>query len=143
MKLINLLKQSLKEYDLKKPTNIYASGGEDSNDSKESLKGKTINLIRSWHTTDKYNPEKGEMNKVTKDENLTGEIGTIDDFDETGKKDHGLSGFWLMNPSNGKKMGYVMWDDRTKEFVEGNSSWHYTYKGKSSSDQAMLDKFKK
>jgi hypothetical protein len=128
MKLINLLKQSLKEYDLKKPDNIYASGGEDNNDPKESLKGKTINLIKKFGSQE--------------EEDKKGVIGTIDDFDETGKKDPGLSGFWLLNPSNGKKMGYVMWDKKRKEFVEGNSSWHYTYKGKSSADQAMLDKFK-
>jgi hypothetical protein len=126
MKLINLLKQSLKEYDLKKPDNIYASGN-DSKDPKESLKGKTINLVRTFGS---------------KEEDMKGEIGTIDDFDENGKKDNGISGFWLMNPSNGKKMGYVMWDEKAKEFVEGGSSWSYTYKGKSSADQAMLDKFK-
>jgi hypothetical protein len=128
MKLINLLKQSLKEYDLKKPDNIYASGGEDSNDPKQSLKGKTINLIRTLGT---------------KEENLTGEIGVIDNYEDMDDRKDDVSGFWLMNPSNGKKMGYVMWDEKRKKFIEGDSTWDYNYKGKSSADQAMLDKFKK
>jgi len=138
MKLINLLKQSLKEYDLKKPDNIYASGGDDNND-KSSLKGKTINLIRTGYGTGKYNPEKGEMDREKKDVDIKGEIGDIDSYE--GEKG-GTPGFWLMNPSNNKKMEYVMWDERKKEFINGDSIFHSTYKGKSSSDQAMLDKFK-
>ena len=54
----------------------------------ENLEGKTINLVRTLHTTGKYNNETGKMDKVTQTKNMTGTIGDINSFS-------GSTGFWL------------------------------------------------
>ena len=135
MKLINIFKQTLKEYELKKPANVYADKDADPTNDTSSLKGRTINLIKTLHTTDKYNREKGEMNKVTKDEKISGKIG------DSKYEGDPLQGFQLLN-DGGKIIGYVMYDEKKDEFVEGGSTFHYVYKGQTSSDQNLLDKFK-
>jgi len=125
----------LKEYEIKKPENIYVNDEDNSDIDPSSLVGKTINLIKTWHTTDKYNPEKGEMNKVTKDEKISGIIG------DSKYEGDPLQGFQLLN-DNGKIIGYVMYDEKKDEFVEGSSIYHYVYTGASAKDTAMLNAFK-
>ena len=85
------------------------------------LKGKPISLIKTLHTVGKWNDEKREMDKITKDEDFEGVIGQIGDYDG-----YETPGFWVMD-DNGKRKGFVMYDKKTGEFVEGNSMYHYTY----------------
>jgi hypothetical protein len=100
----------------------------------ENLEGKTINLVRTLHTTGTYNNETGKMDKVTQTKNMTGTIGDINSFS-------GSTGFWLMN-DEGKKLGYVMYDPKIDKFIEGESSFYYEYEGQSSEDQELLNQFK-
>jgi hypothetical protein len=100
----------------------------------ENLEGKTINLVRTLHTTGTYNNETGKMDKVTQTKNMTGTIGDINSFS-------GSTGFWLMN-DEGKKLGYVMYDPEIDKFIEGESSFYYEYEGQSSEDQELLNQFK-
>lgn len=125
----------LKEYDLKKPENIYASDEDGSDNDSSSLVGKTINLIKTLYTTGNWNPQKKEMDKVTRDEKISGKIG-----DSKYEGDY-LPGFQLQDNS-GKIIGYVMYDKKTDKFVEGFSIYHYVYTGASAQDTAMLNSFK-
>ena len=102
------------------------------------LSGKPINLIKTLHTIGKWNDEKKEMDKITKDEKLTGVISKIGNFEE-GKYE--APGFWLMS-NNNKKLGFVMYDKKNDEFVEGNSMYYYTYTGQSEKDNRILQLFK-
>lgn len=125
----------LKEYDLKKPENIYAIDEDGSDTDSSSLVGKTINLIKTLYTIGKWNPQKREMDKVTQDEKISGKIG--DSKYEGGY----LPGFQLLDNS-GKIIGYVMYDKKTDKFVEGYTIYHYVYTGASFQDTAMLNSFK-
>jgi len=102
------------------------------------LSGKPINLIRTLHTIGKWNDEKKEMDKITRDEELTGVIDKIGDFGESGYE---VPGFWVMSNDN-KKLGFVMYDKKSDKFVEGNSMYHYTYTGQTEKDNRMLQLFK-
>jgi hypothetical protein len=102
------------------------------------LSGKPINLIKTLHTIGKWNDEKKEMDKITRDEELIGVIGKIGDFEGSGYE---VPGFWVMSNDN-KKLGFVMYDKKSDKFVEGNSMYHYTYTGQSEKDNRMLQLFK-
>ena len=99
------------------------------------LEGKPISLIKTLHTVGKWNDEKREMDKVTKDEYLEGVIGQIGDYDG-----YETPGFEVMDNS-GKRKGFVMYDKKTDEFVEGTSMYHYTYQGKTEKDNRILQSF--
>ena len=123
------IKDKMDNFDLKK----YLAEGKLLKEE-ENLEGKTINLVRTLHTTGKYNNETGKMDKVTQTKNMTGTIGDINSFS-------GSTGFWLMN-DEGKKLGYVMYDPKIDKFIEGESSFYYEYEGQSSEDQELLNQFK-
>ena len=101
------------------------------------LEGKPISLIKTLHTVGKWNDEKREMDKVTRDEEVSGIIGKIGDYEGGG---YDVPGFWVMD-DNGKRKGFVMYDKKTGEFVEGNSRYHYTYQGKTEKDNRILQLF--
>jgi len=96
------------------------------------LKGKPISLIKTLHTVGKWNDEKREMDKVTKDEDFDGIIGQIGSLEG-----YETPGFWVMD-NNGNKKGFVMYDKKTGNFVEGDSMHHYTYQGKTEKDNRIL-----
>ena len=98
------------------------------------LSGKPINLIKTLHTTGKWNDEKKEMDKITRDEEVSGIIGKIGDYEGSGYE---VPGFWVMSNDN-KKIGFVMYDKKSNNFVEGNSIYHYTYNGKTENDNRIL-----
>jgi hypothetical protein len=97
------------------------------------LEGKPITLIRTFHTVGKWSDEKGEMDKITKDEDFYGFITNIGEYDG-----YETPGFWVMD-DNGKMKGLVMYDKKTGDFVEGDSSYHYTYRGKTEKDERILE----
>jgi len=99
------------------------------------LEGKPISLIKTLHTVGKWNDEKREMDKVTRDEVFDGVIGQIGDYEG-----YETPGFWVMD-DNGKRKGFVMYDKKTGEFVEGNSMYHYIYQGKTEKDNRILQLF--
>ncbi len=99
------------------------------------LEGKHISLIKTLHTVGKWNDEKSEIDKEEKDEDFDGIIGQIGDYDG-----YETPGFWVMD-NNGKRKGFVMYDKKTGEFVEGNSIYHYTYQGKTEKDNSILQLF--
>ena len=108
----------------------------------ESLKGKLsfleekpISSIKTLHTVGKWNDEKREMDKITKDEDFEGVIGQIGDC-----RGYETPGFWVMD-DNGKEKGFVMYDEKTGEFVEGTSIFHDTYRGKTEKDNRILQLF--
>lgn len=108
----------------------------------ESLKGKLsfleekpISLIKTLHTVGKWNDEKREMDKITKDEDFEGVIEQIGDYEGSE-----TPGFWVMD-DNGKRKGFVMYDEKTGEFVEGTSIFRYTYRGKTEKDNRILQLF--
>jgi hypothetical protein len=98
MKLTNILKQVLKEYDLKKPENIYQDG--DPNSLQIKIKRSLINNFR----------------KEEKD--LEGDTFEMDNSE-------GIP--LLVIKKDGKKIANVMYDKKTNEFVEGMSSFKYVY----------------
>lgn len=106
-------------------------------DELSDLEGKPISLVKTLHTAGKWNDEKREMDKVTKDEEFDGIIGQIGDYEG-----YDTPGFWVID-SNGKKKGFVMYDKKTDKFVEGNSIYHYTYQGKTEEDNKVLELIKK
>ncbi len=99
------------------------------------LEGKPISLIKTLHTVGKWNDEKREMDKITRDEDFDGFIGKIGDYEG-----YETPGFWVMD-DNGKMKGFVMYDKKTDDFVEGNSMYHYTYQGKTEKDKRILQLF--
>jgi hypothetical protein len=96
------------------------------------LEGKPISLIKTLHTVSGWNDENREMNKTKRDEDFEGFIGKIGDYDG-----YDTPGFWVMD-NNGKKKGFVMYDKKTGNFIEGNSAYHYTYQGKTEKDKRTL-----
>ena len=49
-----------------------------------------------------------------------------------------LPGFWVKG-KDGKIKACVMYDKNKDEFVEGFSSFHYTYKGQTEKDDRILE----
>lgn len=74
------------------------------------------------------------MDKITRDEEVSGIIGKIGDYEGSGYE---VPGFWVMSNDN-KKIGFVMYDKKSNNFVEGNSIYHYTYNGKTENDNRIL-----
>jgi len=96
------------------------------------LVGKPISLIKTLHTIGKWNDEKNEMDKITKSEEFDGFIGEISEIDGIE-----VAGFGVMN-EDGSKKGFVLYDKESGEFVEGMSSYNYTYQGKTEKDDRIL-----
>lgn len=99
-------------------------------DKLNELIGKPISLIRTLHTRGKYNPETGEMNKVTEDKQIDGVIGEI-------VNEFGLKGLKVMNPQGGK-IAFLMYDKHSGSFIEGDSTFKYTYKGADETSERIL-----
>lgn len=115
--------------DFKNETNL--------NESKLSfLQGKPISLIKTRHTVGKWNKENRQMDKIKTDEDFEGIIGQIGDYEG-----YYTPGFWVMN-DNGKNKGFVLYDKKNDEFIEGDSTFYYTYKGKTEKDERLLNLFK-
>ena len=98
------------------------------------LEGKPISLIKTHHTT-RWNDEKGDLDKITSDEDVDGIIGQIGNYNG-----YETPGFWIMD-DNGKRKGFVMYDKKIDKFVEGDSIFHYTYQGKTEKDNRILQLF--
>jgi hypothetical protein len=98
-------------------------------DKLDELVGKPISLIRTKHTR-KYNPQIGDSEAVTEDQTIDGVIGKIGDFE-------GIKGLTIMNGQGGK-IAFLMYDKKSGEFVEGDSSWKYTYKGADEQSDRIL-----
>ena len=96
------------------------------------LEGKPITLIKTLHTVDKWNEKDQAMGMKTTDEEVSGFIGQIGDYEG-----YDTPGFWLVD-ERGKNKGFVMWDHNTKEFIDGDSSYKYTYQGKTDKDNRIL-----
>lgn len=96
------------------------------------LEGKPISLVRTLHTTGKWNEEKGSMDQVEREEDLDGFIGKIGEYDGENS-----AGFSVMD-NGGKRRGFVMYDEKTGGFIEGDSTYHYTYRGKTEKDERIL-----
>lgn len=96
------------------------------------LEGKPISLVRTLHTTGKWNEEKGSMDKVEREEDLDGIIGKIGEYEGENSP-----GFSVMD-NGGKRKGFVMYDEKTGGFIEGDSTYHYTYRGKTEKDERIL-----
>jgi hypothetical protein len=101
------------------------------------LVGKPISLTKTLHTTGKYDPETGAMPKVQRDESINGIIKGFDD-------EEGFSvPYMVISTTDGNKiLGHVIWDKKTKEFVEGNSSYHYVYTPQDEKSARNLELFK-
>ena len=96
------------------------------------LEGKPISLVRTLHTIGKWNEEKGSMDKVEKEEDIDGFIGKIGEYEGEASL-----GFSLMD-AGGKRKGFVMYDEKTGGFIEGDSTYRYTYRGKTEKDERIL-----
>lgn len=95
------------------------------------LIGQPINLIKRLHTT-KWNKESQTNDKITQDENVSGLIGQIGDYEG-----YDTPGFYLTDES-GRKKGFVMYDEKNQEFIEGDSTFYYTYHPKTDKDERTL-----
>lgn len=103
------------------------------------LEGKPISLVKTLTTVDKWNREEDRMDMKTTDEEVDGIIGEIGvgrlgvgDYE-----DHDTPGFWITD-EQGKKKGFVMWDEGKGKFVEGESTFGYTYRGRTEEDDRIL-----
>ena len=112
MKLITIFKQALREYELKKPENIYAPGS-----GPNSL---NIKLKRTLNF--------GNEEKV-----LVGDTFEIDDTDNP----HGTP-MLIVKSSDGKKLASVIYNKEDGEFSEGETNFKYIYKPMSASANIML-----
>jgi hypothetical protein len=99
-------------------------------DKLNELVGTPINLIRTKHTTGKYNPEKGEMDKVSIDEPIDGVIGEI-------VNDGVVKGIKVMNPQ-GSKISFLMYDKKIGKFIDGDSTFSYTYEAADDKSERIL-----
>ena len=98
------------------------------------IKGKPINLIKTKISVGKWNPSTGQMDKTRTEEEIDGIIGDIGvDYDGIE-----FPGFILLD-SGGKRRGLVMYDAKKDEFIEGESSFYYTYTGKTDADNRTLE----
>jgi hypothetical protein len=116
MKLINILKQVLKEYELKKPENIYTPG---SGPSSLQIKIKrTLNF--------------------SKDEKvLIGDTFEIEDIEYSDS-----APMLIVKSSDGKKLASVMYDKESDEFSEGETNFKYMYKPMSASATILFRELK-
>jgi len=101
------------------------------------LVGKPISLTKTLHTTENYDSETGTMSKVQRDEVVNG---IIKGFGDEG----GFSvPYMVISTTDGNKiLGHVIWDKKEKEFVEGNSSYHYVYTPQDEKSASNLELFK-
>jgi hypothetical protein len=106
-------------------------------DNLVSLQGTPIDLIKTLKTTGSWNPDKQDMDKVEKKTEVSGIVGEIG-VDEDGRVS---PGFMLVDRDN-KKLGFVMYDAKRGEFIEGESTFDYTYTGKDSKDNIILQLMK-
>lgn len=113
MKLISILKQVLKEYELKKPENIYTPGS-----SPSSL---NIKLKRT-------------LNFSREEKVLIGDTFEIDDTDTTP--------MLIVKSSDGKKLASVIYDKESNEFSEGETNFKYIYKPMSATANLLLKDLK-
>lgn len=102
------------------------------NEKLSFLEGKPISLVKTLHTTGKWNQKTNKMDDVKKSEDVNGFITNIGEHE--GFKIVGFS----LTDGNGKKRGLIMYDKKIKEFVEGDSIFHYTYTGKTDKDNRIL-----
>ena len=100
MKLINIFKQTLKEYELKKPENIYTPEG-DPGSLQIKLKRTLVN---------NFNKEEKE---------ILGYSFSIDDSEGTP--------LVVVLDKDGKALASIMYDQKSKEYIEGDSSFKYVY----------------
>jgi hypothetical protein len=106
-------------------------------DNLVSLPGTPIDLIKTLKTTGSWNTDKQAMNKVEKETEVSGIIGEIG-VDMDGRVS---PGFMLVDKDN-KKLGFIMYDVKRDEFIEGESTFDYTYTGKDSKDSIILQLMK-
>ena len=108
-----------------------------------NLQGSPISLIKTLQTA-KYNRETGTNDFITKDYEVSGFISEIGLLEPTnpefnmGYKQPIIPGFWLVD-ENGRKKEMVMFDEKGKEFIDGNSNFHYTYTGATEQDNQLLN----
>jgi hypothetical protein len=102
-----------------------------------SLQGTPIDLIKTLKTTGAWNPEKQDMEMIKKKSEVSGFIGEIG-VDMDGRVS---PGFMLVDGDN-KKLGFVMYDINKGEFIEGESTFDYTYTGKETKDNIILQLMK-
>jgi hypothetical protein len=95
--------------------------------------GKPISLIKRFHTT-KYNAETGKLEKVTKDNEIEGEITKI--------KSDDLTSVPTLVIKHNDGTAHVMYEKSKDRFVEGQSSFSYEYIPMSSKDERILNLFK-
>lgn len=105
-----------------------------------NLQDSPISLIKTLKTS-KYNRETNTNDFITKDYEVNGfisEIGLEPEF-SMGYKQSPIPGFWLVD-ENGRKKEMVMYDEKRKIFIDGNSNFHYTYTGATEKDNQLLNK---
>jgi len=113
MKLTTILKQVLKEYELKKPENIYTPGS-----------GPSSLNIKLKRTLNFSNEEKV----------IIGDTFEIDDTDTTP--------MLVVKSSDGKKLASVIYDKESDEFSEGETNFKYIYKPMSATANLLLKDLK-
>jgi hypothetical protein len=106
-------------------------------DNLVSLQGTPIDLIKTLKTTGSWNSEKNDMERVEKKTEVSGIIGEIE-VDMDGRVS---PGFMLVDRDN-KKLGFIMYDAKRDEFIEGESTFDYTYTGKDHKDNIILQLMK-
>lgn len=108
-----------------------------------SLERSPISLIKTSRTA-KYNRETGTNDFITKDYEVSGFITEIGLLEPTspefnmGYEQPIIPGFWLVD-ENGRKKEMVMYDEKRKRFIDGNSTFHYTYTGATEQDNQLLN----
>jgi hypothetical protein len=131
-------KKSLKDYASTKHKGLPPKISESFDTEKLSfLIGKPINLIKILHTTGKYDPISGQMSKVKREEKISARIKGFDD--EGG---YSVPCMTISRLDSNNTIGRIMWDKKSNEFVEGDSSFHYTYEPESEVDMRNLELFK-
>ncbi len=96
------------------------------------LLGKSINLIKTHHTVGKWDDEKMEMEKITSDKRIAGFIDSIGKY-----MGHEIPGFSVVD-DNGNKIAMLIYDEKIDSFVEGNTTYHFVYKGDTDKDERIL-----
>ena len=120
MKLINIFKQTLKEYELKKPEKIYQEPDE---------KPKSSNRYKNDPTEDPYSNEikvkRTLVNNFSKEEKVI--IGNDYEIDDS----EGTPMFVIKK--DGTKLANIMYDKKNKEFIDGMENLKYVYEPLSNS----------
>jgi hypothetical protein len=110
--------------------------------SREIAEGKGI-IVRRPNAKELISIRRGEVDlqtlidKVEEETEVSGIIGEIG-VDEDGRVS---PGFMLVDKDN-KKLGFIMYDAKRDEFIEGESTFNYTYTGKDSKDSIILQLMK-